>query len=563
MMKKILFFLITSIIIFSCKKEIIQYSLITQILPVNSGTVIPSSGSFENGQKITLTATPAGEYIFKNWSGDLSGVNNPTDLIISKNSNVTVGFEKRQYPLNLTIEGSGTVKEEVISLATQSNYPSGTTVKLTPQPLEGYVFDSWSGDLTEKTNPLTIIVSKAINLKANFIQAPIKNVIINGFSTINKTTSAFVNLNESKSSYTDFNKFWKFIDNPNEKISSAFNYFDFDKDGDVDFVFATTQYSEIRQSVYIIENKGNDTWALWKKLSGAFYWPRQSILGDYDGNGYVDFLVADQGFENPSKNYYPGAELGIVYFSKNNAEIKFISTFKEYNHAASSGDIDNDGDIDIVTLDSKYLNNGNNTFTKSDAIYASKSDLSPIKGLGYYHNSMADFDNDGKLDMVYGCSEIFGDSTWDDNPRKYNGRSRIYWNNDGNGNYYYGNSTVLPMTYPATKDTFAIVDDFKIIDFNNDGLLDLVNFRSCWRGVGYYIQFLKNNGNRTFSEVTESYLERYKYNLPNAKPNEYLWLVWIRFVDLNQDGHLDLIGREQNGENETLKWINDGNNHFK
>jgi len=199
MMKKILFFLITSIIIFSCKKEIIQYSLITQILPVNSGTVIPSSGSFENGQKITLTATPAGEYIFKNWSGDLSGVNNPSDLIISKNSNVTVGFEKRQYPLNLTIEGSGTVKEEVISLATQSNYPSGTTVKLTPQPLEGYVFDSWSGDLTEKTNPLTIIVSKAINLKANFIQAPVKNVIINGFSSINKTTSAFVNLNESKS----------------------------------------------------------------------------------------------------------------------------------------------------------------------------------------------------------------------------------------------------------------------------------------------------------------------------------------------------------------------------
>ena len=389
----------------------------------------------------------------------------------------------------------------------------------------------------------------------------ISNVVVSGFSNLNKTASVYVGLSESKSTYNDFNQFSKFVDNVNEKISSAFNYFDFDKDGDVDLVFATTKYSEVRQSVYIIENKGGGSWGLWKKLNG-FYWPRQSILGDYDGNGYIDFLVADQGYENNQTNYYPGAEHGIVYCYKDNAEVKLISNVKEYNHAAASGDIDGDGDIDIVTLDSKYINNGG-SFTKSDLIYASPTDLQPIKGLGYYHNAMADFDNDGKMDALFGCSEIFGDSLWDSNPRKYNGRSRIYWNDEGNGKLYYSNTTQLPMTYPATKDTFAVVDDFKVIDFNNDGFLDIVNFRSCWRGVGYYIQFLKNNGNRTFTEVSESYMDTYKYNVPNASANSFLWLVWIRFVDINNDGNLDLIGREQMGDIQTIKWINDGTNHFK
>lgn len=407
-----------------------------------------------------------------------------------------------------------------------------------------------------------VVSNPKIDTVATTIKPSVTNVVINGFSILNKTTSGYIGLNESKSAYTDFNQFWKFIDNPNEKISSAFNYLDFDKDGDVDFVFATTQYSTNRQYVYVIENKGNGFYYLWKKLNG-FVWPRQSVLGDFDGNGYVDFLVADQGFENPQANDYKEAELGIVYFYKESAETKLIPNSKAYNHTVASGDLDGDSDIDIITADYKYLNDGKGVFTKSDAIYAAPNDLQPIRGLGYYHNTTADFDNDGKVDALFGNAEIFGDEIWDSNPRKYNGRIRIYWNDEGNGKYYYSNTTVLPMTYPATKDTFAIVDDYDIIDFNNDGYLDIVNFRSCWRGDGYYIQFLRNNKDRTFTEVTETYLDNYKYNIPNAKPGDFLWLVWIRFVDLNNDGYLDLIGREQMGDKETIKWINDGTNKFK
>ena len=56
-------------------------------------------------------------------------------------------------------------------------------------------------------------------------------------------------------------------------------------------------------------------------------------------------------------------------------------------------------------------------------------------------------------------------------------------------------------------------------------------------------------------------IDFYKLNIPAGKPNDFQWLVWIRLVDLNKDNKLDIIARE--GTNIEMKWINDGNNHFK
>ena len=47
---------------------------------------------------------------------------------------------------------------EVIAMATQAQYPSGTTVRLTAQAGEGYVFKDWSGDQASKENPIQLII---------------------------------------------------------------------------------------------------------------------------------------------------------------------------------------------------------------------------------------------------------------------------------------------------------------------------------------------------------------------------------------------------------------------
>jgi hypothetical protein len=154
--------------LFSCSKEIIEQKLTVDILPVNGGSVSPPSNAFERGSLVSLLATPASDYIFKQWQGGVSGTNNPVSITMDSDKQVTGVFEKRQYPLTLKIEGSGTVKEEVIALATQSQYPSGTTVRLTAQPVYPQAFTGWSGDLSSTVNPLDIIINKPLSLTATF-----------------------------------------------------------------------------------------------------------------------------------------------------------------------------------------------------------------------------------------------------------------------------------------------------------------------------------------------------------------------------------------------------------
>lgn len=417
-------------------------------------------------------------------------------------------------------------------------------------------------------NLLIILMITLISCKKDVIQptTPPQQTEQNTFvkiktqvSPINSETSFYNTMDKSYFAGFDFLKNITLESGEQFNLGAAWSIFDLDKDGDDDFIIASNNFqSEKRANIYIFKNENNKL-IFWKKLPGLF-WGRKGILGDYDKNGYLDFLVASHGFENPSINYYPGDEIGIVYFFKDSVDISYIDGSKEFNHTAASGDIDNDGDIDIITADSKYINNGNKKFNKTKSVFASNLDLTTKINVGYYHNELYDLNNDGNLDLLMGCSELFGDSVWDGTGKKFNGRNRIYWG-DGSGNYYYSNSTQLQMTYPETKDTFGIVDDFNFYDFNKDGYEDIIIFRSCWRGAGYYIQFLENNKDKTFKEVSKERMENYKLNLPNAKPNEFEWLVWIRFVDLNKDNKLDIIGRE--GSKSEMKWINDGNNFFK
>lgn len=177
-MKNYILLSLLSIFLFSCTKEILQHKLTVDVSPANGGSVTPPSNSYEKGQSLQLLATPAGEYVFKAWKGDLVGIANPSTLVINQDKQVTGLFEKRQYPLNLTIEGNGTIKEEIIAVASQSQYPSGTTVRLTPQPLEGWAFSSWSGDLVSQANPLDIKIEKAVSLKAVFVKLSLTSLKI-------------------------------------------------------------------------------------------------------------------------------------------------------------------------------------------------------------------------------------------------------------------------------------------------------------------------------------------------------------------------------------------------
>ena len=126
------------------------------------------STDYNSGTIIELSASPAIEWIFVEWKGDFSEVENPTQISIDKPKNITAVFEKKQYPLSIEIEGNGSVEEKIIKPGLANDYNSGTIIQLNAVPENGWSFLKWSGDLLSSKNPIEITMDMAKTIKAEF-----------------------------------------------------------------------------------------------------------------------------------------------------------------------------------------------------------------------------------------------------------------------------------------------------------------------------------------------------------------------------------------------------------
>ena len=168
-MKKYAILLLTLLALTTCESDDpIQFKLSTQVNPPEGGTISPSSGTFDEGEEITLKATPSDEYVFKNWSDDASGNENPMTAVMTDDMFVTANFEKRTYPLTIEIQGEGTVKEEIVPGKSTTDYPSGTTVQLTAIPEEDWEFIRWQGSTSLEENPMVITITEPTTWTAIF-----------------------------------------------------------------------------------------------------------------------------------------------------------------------------------------------------------------------------------------------------------------------------------------------------------------------------------------------------------------------------------------------------------
>jgi large repetitive protein len=69
-----------------------EYTLTANTVGSVSVTKNPNQSTYHYGDVITLTAVPAANWLFSNWSGDLTGIVNPTPFTISGNNVVTATF---------------------------------------------------------------------------------------------------------------------------------------------------------------------------------------------------------------------------------------------------------------------------------------------------------------------------------------------------------------------------------------------------------------------------------------------------------------------------------------
>ena len=195
---------------------------------------------------------------------------------------------------------------------------------------------------------------------------------------------------------------------------------DFDNDGDFDLYIAKCRQgvsspSDGRRINVLFENDGLGNFTETADTHGlAIGWQSWTAsFGDLDNDGDLDLLVTNHDYDSQIlENDGNGNFTDIT--SSTNFDITDITAIESVIE-----DFDNDGyaDLFITGSDSRfYLNNGNMTFTKIDNLFDSNEMESFAIG---------DLNHDGFIDIMGGYANIYTSPTSTDD---------VYWRNTGNSN---------------------------------------------------------------------------------------------------------------------------------
>lgn len=184
-----------------------RYSLNTAAIPATGGNIskTPNLSSYEENSLVELSATPAANYEFANWSGDIGGAN-PTDLTItvtmSQSRTISANFTPVQRFLSSTVspDGSGSIAAS----PAKNSYDHGESVSLTATAADNFEFVNWSGDIggaNPTANPLPLTMNQDRSVIANFQPLPeyvYARVVPDNDSTLTGTTvTAQINIDMS------------------------------------------------------------------------------------------------------------------------------------------------------------------------------------------------------------------------------------------------------------------------------------------------------------------------------------------------------------------------------
>jgi hypothetical protein len=259
-------------------------------------------------------------------------------------------------------------------------------------------------------------------------------------------------------------------------------------------------------------------------------------VADFNNDGQEDIFLPSVGYDGYP---FPG-EANLLLLSNSNGKYEDVSInnpnfdYLGYTHGSDIGDINNDGNIDIVTNDTCadqnisgtriLINDGKGAFTRAN-IKNTEAYVSPAtfqKFCPGWQVALIDLNNDGYDELVMGSNAL--------NVKE----DRIYWN-DRSGEFDFSNYTSIPSfkSFDGNYlyDTLAILET----DLNFDGEVDIVMSKSQ-RYVGMGLQFLINNGDKTFTDATMSYSPWAISGPGSADAIPY----WISETDLNKDGLPDL-----------------------
>ena len=509
--------------------------------------------------------------------------------------------EVSQYTLTVTAGEGGTVSTE------GGTYDEGTEVTITATPEEGYEFVGWfneDGELISDEISYTIEIGTNFQLVSSYnkINLPFQSKSPR-YSLINETTSNFYNqfyfdnymtreLHESLFSIEDN---LMYMIQERDAV-----YYDFDHNGSLDF-FGFEYWSErfvddwgTRPGRYVLIK--DFSWGNREKIyfESEISFNSTLDLADLDGDSQLEIIQysynVHQNAISPYNSSLEEKPIVIIQLNENFEFNSFLLSDSITSHDGASGDVDNDGDVDIllwglIELSDYYnnmelayphflINDGNYNFRLSKAFknnsiideqYGVNGDL-PYLVLRTTFYDLIDINNDGFLDII----ESYRLTAKEINPNDIGKGLKIYLG-DGSGKFDYNNKIKVFPNNPKGYQITSLGATY--LDYDNDGDLDI--FLSGTRAedgafVGgqdssgstfynnYFIYVFKNNGNE-FEDVTSNVIDK-SFDLSRQNFSHF---YDINLKDIDGDGDFDLIPAKNTGwftypQLNNLYWENNG-----